>query len=247
MTDSIIKNVEAYAGWMAQGSSGPISSSRVPPSSGGASPWIIGARTDLSPVEGLSLWLEAVYEGGADGTTSSGGISAYLANVGFRYALKDVVWSPTINGNFIYAGGGGRSGRHQFRPWFDYADGYNGYVFAPALSNIEVFNIGASVKPRENTTVAVQGYYYRSVDGNSPAGSNGNVDFGGPGFTAFGAQKGPSHDLGWEVDGIVGYDYSKDVHFQLVYGVFIPLHAYNVDALTGSAVQEVRAEVNVKF
>ncbi len=247
MTDSIIKNVEAYVGWVAQAASGLESDTHFPPVAGGSSPWIIGLRTDLVPVEGLSVWLEGTYEGGADGFTGNGTISAWLLNAGAKFVFKDVMWSPSVNANFIYAGAGGRSGRHQFRPWFDYADGYNGYVFAPALSNIEVFNIGASAKPYENTTVALQAYYYRSVDRDSPAGSNGNVDFGGPSFTAFGFQKGPSHDLGWEVDGIVGYDYSKDVRLQLVYGVFVPLHAYNVDPSTGAVVQEVRGEVNVKF
>ena len=55
-----------------------------------------------------------------------------------------------------------------------------------------------------------------------------------------------SRELGWEFDAILGYDYSKDVRVQLVYGVFLPAHAYQLAGFSVAA-QEVRAEVNVKF
>ena len=186
-----------------------------------------------------------VYLRVGDGTIASQSISAYLLNVGARYVFKDVQWSPAVNANFIWASGGGTSGSNQFRPWFDYTDGYNGYLFAPALTNIQIFNVGASVKPYENTTFSLQGYYYRKADttpGGSNIASNGNVDFGGLGFK----NSGSSHDLGFEVDSIVGHDYSKDVHFQLVYAMFIPLHGFTVFP-SDTVAHEVRGEVNVKF
>lgn len=256
LSDSAIKDVEAYFGWVAQGASGPISVSRVPPTSvGAASPWIIGLRSDMNLTEGLQTWVEGVYEGGSDGTVGSKGIQAILANVGGRYTLKNTQWSPVINANFTYASGGGEGqdfatgnpGRGAFRPWFDYVDGYNGYLLAPTLSNIMIFNLGASVKPYENTTLALQGYYYYMVNTQSglPGSglvSNGNVDFGGLGFSPSGS----SHDLGWEFDSILGYDYSKDTRFQLVYAMFIPGNGFTVFP-SDSVAHEVRAEVNVKF
>ena len=98
------------------------------------------------------------------------------------------------------------------------------------------------MKPYENTTLALQVYYYLKADKNNPAGSNGNVDFGGMSV----APSGTSQDIAWEVDGILGYDYSKDVRAQLVYGALIPLAAYR-SAGTSAVAEEVRAEVNVKF
>jgi len=246
MTDSVIKNVEAYFGWLSQASAGSGANTRVPPSNGAAdaSPWIIGARTDLQPSNGFQIWAEGAYEGGADGSpgVAAKNISAGLLNLGGRFTMKDTQWSPAINANYIYATGGGQNGEGNFRPWFDYADGYNGYLFCPALSNIQIFNVGASVKPYENTTLSLQGYYYLKADSDTTAGSNANVDFGG---LATGAT-GPSSGIGWEFDGIVGYDYSKDVRLQLVYGVFVPGGAYQKagDSVTS---QEVRGEVNVKF
>jgi hypothetical protein len=165
--------------------------------------------------------------------------------LGGSFSLKDKSWSPKFNANWTYASGGGENGRGTFRPWFDYVDGYNGYLFAPMLSNIHIFNVGASVKPYENTTLALQAYYYLKADKNGFAGSNGNIDFGGVGYTQLGSAD--SRDLGWELDTILGYDYSKDVRLQLVYAAFIPNAAYNRSPAVNAVAQEVRGEISVKF
>jgi hypothetical protein len=255
LSDSAIKDVEAYFGWLSQSENHLIDSTRVPPSLVGSSPMIVGLRADINPLDALQTWWEAAYEFGANGDADAGGtIGAFLLNAGGKYTFKDVQWVPALNGNIIYASGGGNNtgddqgiGNSQFRPWFDYADGYNGYLFEPALSDIAIFNLGASVKPYENTTLSIQGYYYMKADKMGVAGSNGNVDWGGPvwatpaaGYTA------NERELGWEIDGILGYDYSKDVRAQLVYGVFLPARAY-IDAGVARAAEEVRAELNVKF
>ena len=254
-TDSVLKDIEAYFGYLANNTSSG-SKSRIPPSANSASPMLIGIRGDLNPTDNLSVWFEGAYEFGADGTTDNDTLSAFLVNAGARYAPKDVAWSPSLNFNYTFASGGSRidplSGdvvpnSNAFVPWFDYVDGYNGYLFAPRLSNIHIFNLGASVKPYENTTLSVQGYYYRSADtipGNLGVGlaGNHNVDFGGLGFSPSGS----SRDLGWEVDGILGYDYSKDVRFQLVYAAFIPDNGFTVYP-SDAVAHLVRGEVNVRF
>jgi Alginate export len=244
-TDSLIKNVEAYFGYTAN-SNLAGGSSRVPPTSGaGDSPMIIGVRSDMNLTENLSTWVEGAYEFGS--ATTGDNISAWLANAGAKFTLKDVQWAPVFNANFTYASGGGSDGEHAFRPWFDYVDGYNGYLLMPRLSNIMIFNVGGSVKPSENTSVSLQGYYYYGVDtvaGNPGVGliSNPNVDFGGLGYSPGGS----SHNIGWELDSILGYDYSKDVRFQLVYAFFIPEHAYTVFA-SDAVAHLVRAEINARF
>jgi alginate export protein len=262
LSDSAIKDVEAYFGWLSQSENNLLGESRTPPTFGtGSSPIIVGLRADVNPVDALQTWWEAAYEFGANGDSGGIGtddagdtIGAFLLNAGGKYTFKDVQWVPVLNGNFIYASGGGKGtdggtgvGNGQFRPWFDYADGYNGYLFAPALSDIAIFNLGASVKPYENTTLSIQGYYYMKADKQGIAGSNGNVDWGGPTWAAPAAgSTGPDAYLGWELDGILGYDYSKDVRAQLVYGVFLPGTAYENVGVTRAA-EEVRAELNVKF
>ncbi len=246
MTDSILKDIEAYFGWVAQSAHNGVSTTVVPPGLNGASPWIIGLRGDLTPADSLKIWFEGAYEGGTDGTINNENIQAWLANVGGSLTFKDANWSPSLNANYILASGGGHDGRNNFRPWFDYVDGYNGYLFAPSLSNIHIFNLGASVKPYENTTLSVQGYYYMKVDKDSPAGSNVNVDFGGLEFSRE-LTSANSRELGWEVDGILGYDYSKDVRLQLVYGMFIPDNAYSKLPEVSAVAHEVRGEVSVKF
>jgi len=245
MTDSAIKDIEMYFGWLIN--SQPLDAERrAPPSTGGGSPMIIGIRSDINLTENLETWVEGAYEWGPDGFAGSETISAWIANVGGRFTFKDAGMSPALNANLIWASGGGSDSENAFRPWFDYADGYNGYVFSPNLSNIIIINLGASVKPAENTTLSLQGYYYMSPDrdGSFLDGSNPNVDNGGIGPNPTASDK----ELGWEVDGIISYDYSKDVTLQLVYGVFIPGNRFSEnDAYGARLIQEVRGEVNVRF
>ena len=86
--------------------------------------------------------------------------------------------------------------------------------------------------------------------------TNPNVNFGGPAFVnnlnnAIGAGSVPAsilnaRELGWETDAIVGYEYSKDVRCQLVYGAFFPSRA-GFQGVASHVVNEIRGELTVKF
>jgi len=250
LSDSAIKDVEMYFGWVSDNSVAGVpfgGLSRVPPTFAGTSPLLVGLRSDINLTEGLQTWVEGAYEFGADGTANGETLSAFVFNLGGRYTLKDVQWAPVLNAGYTFASGGGKGNvDSSFVPWFDYVDGYNGYVFAPILSDIHIFNVGGSVKPYENTTLSLQAYYYIRADKDGIAGSNPNVDWGGSTWSTLPTGANTGRDLGAELDGILGYDYSKDVRLQLVYGVFIPGGAYT-DFGISRCVNEVRGEVNVKF
>ena len=246
VSGSAVKAVEGYFGWASQTVVRPQAFSTDPITT--PSPMILGLRTDLSPIEGLTASLEGAYEfGDADAGAApvAKNISAFIANAALKYTMKGTMWSPSINAAYTFAQGGGNGGRHDFVPWFDMADGYNGYAFAPMLSNIQIFNLGASVKPCANTTLALEGYYYLKADNDSPVFSNPNANIGGLGFVTPNAFNNRSKDLGAEVDAILGYDYSKDVRCQLVYGAFLPENSYK--GVASHVVNEVRGELNVKF
>ena len=258
MSDNIVKDVEAYFGWVAQSAHGGTSSTNVPPSLNGASPWVIGIRGDLTPADSVKAWFEAAYEAGANGTVSDDSIQATLLNAGASFAIKGG-WSPVIRANYTFASGGGKGqtggsngtpGQGAFRPWFDYVEGYNGYLFSPYLSNIHIFNLGVSSKPYENMSLSCNIYYYLKADSDSFAGSNPNIDFGGLEYAHADVAQANSRQLGWEIDNVFGYDYSKDVRFQLVNAFFIPGGAYRHDGPGGTVnavSHEVRGEVSVKF
>ena len=232
MANSPIKDVEAYIGYVSQPGSANIASTRVPPTDVvGTSPVIAGLRADLAPVKNWDIWAEGAYEFGTDS------LSAWLVNLGTQFTMKDVRWTPSLNANYTYASGGGKGGT--FIPWFNY--GYNGYLFNPAYANIHIFNLGASVKPAKNTSLALEGYYYLKASRNVNVASGANTDFGGFGFVG----SATSQNVGFEVDAIAGYDYSKDVRVQLVYGVFVPDNAFS--GVTASTAQEIRGEIDVKF
>lgn len=243
MKDSIIKDVEAYFGWVsrAQSSGGAY---YWPAYGSYSSPWIVGIRADLTPIKGLDVWAEATYEGGSSGY--AGSLSAFLLNAGAKYTFKDVKMEPSINANYIYASGG--TSGNAFVPFFPSVDGYNGFVFSPLLSNIHIFNLGASIKPAKNVCLSVQGYYYLKVDNDSFAGTDYIMnEFGGGYSTGWWAGSSQKDELAWEVDTILGYDYSKDVRFQLVYGVLVPDRGYTTYYALDRIAHAVRGEVNVKF
>ena len=245
MSDSVLRDVEAYVGYAANSIN--LSIPTIPPSGAslgvGASPIILGMRADLAPVKNLDMWAEAAYECG-DLTTGNGHLDAWLANAGLRYTFADIKFKPAINANYIFASGGGKLGEN-FVPWFDYA--YNGYLLNPALSNIHIFNLGASMKPSANTSLALQAYYYLKDDKNAAISSGRNVDFGGFGVVE---PAGGGQDVGYECDLIGGYDYSKDVRLQLVCGMFLPSSGFKSNGGTceaSSLAELVRGEVNVRF
>jgi len=246
LADSILKDVEAYVGWVSQNGKNPLQNDRVPPTAeNGESPWIIGLRADLNLTKNLNAWVEGVYEGGDAGSSGNESLSAGLINVGCRLTLADVKMTPVINANYIYASGGGSEGEHDFRPWFDYPEGYNGFVFKPMMSNVQIINLGASIKPANNLTLALQGYYYFAVNGDYGLWANYNLDVP----SEIEGHNG-KREIGSELDTILTYDYSKDVRCQLIYGMFIPGIGVS-DAPTTWHIDRVahgiRGEVNVKF
>ena len=90
------------------------------------------------------------------------------------------------------------------------------------------------------------------ADKDSNVYSNPQVDFGGPGFANQAASTAvaevASREVGWEIDTILGYDYSKDVRCQLVYAAFIPDNVFgNAGGAANRVANEVRGEINVKF
>jgi len=115
ITDSAIKSVDGYFGWVAQGSSGPISSPNQPPTlpyfnptNSGASPWILGGRLELNPIEGMVNSFEGVYEGGSGGSALANNLEAFLLQMKGKYSFKNVSLHPVINWGGTYASGGGK-------------------------------------------------------------------------------------------------------------------------------------------
>lgn len=251
MADSLVKDIEGYFGWITQDADRALISSPASPylpHFGGASPWIVGLRADLNLTKTLQMWAEGAYEGGEQGfiDSSSHKISGWLVNVGAQLSLADTQMSPVINASYTFASGDStfKNGDTQgyFHPWFDYSSTYNGYMLKPVLSNIHIFNLGATVKPAKNCSVGVQGYYYLKADKDGVNFTNPNLDNG------FGTVMPATDksDIGWGIDLSVGYDYSKDVRMGLIYGVFLPGTAVR-DTGFDQTSYGLRGEVNVKF
>ena len=94
MSDSVLRDVEAYVGYMANNANLAgvnMGFPWIPPSGSlavGASPIIIGLRGDLAPVKNLDMWAEAAYECGE--FNGSAHLNAWLANLGGRYTIAGI-------------------------------------------------------------------------------------------------------------------------------------------------------------
>lgn len=248
MADSFVKDIEAYVGWISQDADRALiatgSESPYTAQFAGASPVVLGLRADLNLTKTLQMWAEGTYETGASGMGDA--INAWLFNVGARLSLSDAQLSPVINASWTLATGDStyKDGdtKGYFRPLFDYASTYNGYMLKPVLSNIHIFNLGATVKPAKNCAVGVQGYYYMKADKNGVCFTNPNLDLS---FGTF-LPASDKTDLGWGLDFNVGYDYSKDVRLGLIYGLFFPGAAVR-DTPFDQTSYGLRGEVSVKF
>jgi hypothetical protein len=245
LANSPIKDVEGYIIWLSARDFAAGTINGIP-----GSPVTVGARADMAFGEAdmIKAWVEGAYQFGDAGPGAvESKISAFVAEAGGTVTFKDVTMKPVVNANYWFASGdSAATGDGNYRPLYGYT--YRGYAFSPILSNIHIFNLGLTVTPFENTTFSLQGYHYRQV--NAQAGAFAGdpfLDNGG-----YGATTGPtgSKNLGWEIDAILGYDYSKDVRFQLYWAGFAPGGAYvggNFGLGARRLFQEVRAEVNVKF
>ena len=100
------------------------------------------------------------------------------------------------------------------------------------------------MKPYENTTLALQGYYYIKADKMGIAGSNGNVDWGGPawaspvtaGVTPADEPTSDGNSMAFSATTI-----ARTFVRSFVYGVFLPEPPMRTPALHRAA-EEVRAE-----
>ncbi len=205
----------------------------------------IGARVSTEPVENLNLQAETAFQIGSYdptldmnslSTAQTGNRRAWAAQVIGDYKFK-AKHDPRLTATYSYF-----SGEDNNRASGDY-NGWNAMfedqtlgdiankIFAP--SNAHVVTVTAQAKPLDDLTASLTYAYFTLAKKLNRGGNFGGSGPEKPLLVLSGLAAGTSYNmaagksrLGQEVDLHLMYDYTEDVQFALVTGVFIPGNAF---------------------
>ncbi|MCK9604648.1 MAG: alginate export family protein [Candidatus Omnitrophica bacterium] len=162
--------------------------------------------------------------------------SAFAFQAEATYDLKDISmltkYSPAITGNYTYLSGAGRDkvGRTSYKGWDPmFEDQTYGHLMNAIMANTNMHRIAMSGKAKLTDDIGVKLDYVASWFAKRyPEGRlavlSGIADSS---TTARVFRMGKERFIGQEVDVTVTYDYTEDVQFSLMGGVFSPSRAIN--------------------
>jgi len=230
-------NVAAYWVWWHQANQ----TAGTPPQFGGAwtttpnhghSIHTIGLRGDISPTPAFNLAGEVAWQAGDYSDTRDQDAMAFQASGSYTF---DSSWRPVIRGAYAFFSGEevANSGdqeswlaRFEDQTWGIIADRMQLSTVSAgtphsASTNMHIFNVGGSIEPIEDVTVAVDYYNYtqdEQVDNTVGAGAGSSAVYSN------------NDEYGYEVDVVVIYDYTEDVTFDGSLAWFSPGDAWESDS-----------------
>jgi len=201
----------------------------------------IGGLVSITPIDNLVGSFEAAYQFGKNTQTAAQQRhDAWALQAMADYTFTKIKTTPKIGASWTYLSGGvtGNATRNEgWDPMF-YNQNLNNIVYAILpFSNMNAFNLKASMKPVEDVTVsAVYGYYgvAHRTNRNIPVTSPSTYDFGNT-STYNNWYTGNEH-LGDALDLTITYDYTEDVQFGLTGGMFKPGNGLQTDYATANQI-----------
>ncbi len=200
--------------------------------------YTLGALINATPIENLKASLEAAWQFGTVRPTA--GVrenrKAYAIQAMLDYTFAKVKFTPAFGASYTYL-----SGTHKYAGWnqmyYNENLGNIAYAILP-FTNMNVFNLKASIKPMEDLTIsALYGNY--SLVRNVNNLTSGKFDNNGVAYlnnTAINNKK----DLGNEVDLTATYAYTEDVQLGLTMGAFFPGKAFKDSRMANQAVASMK-------
>ena len=220
----------------------------------------LGVRGSAQPVDGAYLFGELAYQFGERATDPSGVLTAgdrqqaWAFNLGLEYTAKDVAMTPKVGAEWIFYSGKNVDGA--VAGWDPIARGYfttalrefqnpTAAAFYPpdqtcfangaganactgSATNQHQLSLYGSFKPINDLTVAPRLSWFILDEGAIPVAGSKRNSFAGT-----------------EWDTVVNYDYTDDVQFGVIYGLFLPGNVYRTP--NDAVAQELVTSVSVKF
>jgi len=189
---------------------------------------VIGARISTKPLENLIYELEAAYQFGRVGGTlnmPTVQLKAWALETFLTYDFKKVKYTPSLTGLYAYFSGDSDNyspNAGHFRGWQPMFENQKFGDIHNALwnqTNQHIVGLKSSMKPMEDVTLKGDFYAYwlakRSTDDNGVIGLTTTV--ARPGQLLSLTHKSM---LGKELDITAIYDYTEDVQFSLLTGIY---------------------------
>jgi hypothetical protein len=226
----------------------------------------LGLRGSLQPNENSNIWAEAAYQFGRRNTDPNAILpagnshQAWAFNLGAEIGL-DVAMAPKVGAEWIYFSGQDLDGA--VSGWDPIARGYFttalrefqatgfypadqtcqsagaiGRVCTGSVTNQHQFSLMGSFVPMEDLTVNNRMSWFFQDIGSRP-------DRGGGPLSGSQVNQERKNYIGAEWDTQVSYDYTDDVEFGLIYGLFLPGSVFRNP--TDNTAQELITSVSVKF
>ena len=205
----------------------------------------LGARLATSPIKDLTFQLEAAYQLGRRAMTVGGyqERKGVAAETFLTYDLKKMKYEPSITAIYAYFSGN-RGGADEYTAWDPMYENQKLGDIANLLfpqSNAHVAGVSLSAKPIDD--IVLKGEYYAywwdKVYGEGQVIDNAYD-------TASNLIMRHKKFAGTELDLTATYDYTEDVQFGLMYGLFLPGNAFNKDS-NHNAAAEVIGSMKVSF
>ena len=227
----------------------------------------LGVRGSAKPVAGAYTYGELAYQFGTNAVDPSGSTltgeahQAWAFDLGADYTAKDVPWTPKLGAEWIFFSGKDANGA--VAGWDPIAKGYyttalrdfqtagvttgfypipqtcrandlNGSACTGGYTNQHQLSLYGSVKPLEDLTIAPRlSWFFLDVGALPDGGAAGNNVAKRKNF------------VGTELDTVLTYNYTDDVQFGVIYGVFAPGNVYRNP--NDNVAQELISSVSVKF
>ena len=228
----------------------------------GDSTHTFGGRISLQPIENLTVQAEAAFQNGRmNGFTDliNGGPNhvsrqAWATEFAANYNWKKAKYTPSFGVLYAYFSGEDANwdpaNSKANRGWDPMFENQSFGAVANALfpqSGVQLIGLNASMKPTDDVTAKLEYYFYKfTANPGLPAGGNTYVV---PTYyyslLAPDAMKGTDRDAGQELDVTLTYDYTEDVQFNLLTGVFWPGGAFTSE--NNKTASEVIGSMKVTF
>jgi hypothetical protein len=161
--------------------------------------------------------------------------SAWALEAMATYDLKDIArigkYSPSLTGMYIYLSGEDPQQKHgsdTYHGWDGMYENQTAGHLANAImgfTNSQIVGLNGKMKPMEDLTLNVEYYYYWLVKGYTNNTVTNLVNLKGIAGAPTYVMSNNKH-LGQEIDAKLTYDYTEDVQFGLLAGVFLPGAAF---------------------
>ena len=229
--------------------------------------YTLGGRVRNTSVKNLSVDFESAYQFGTFNPTfniNSGNNArtsnrrAWALETSATYDLKDVKllskYAPSLTGRYVYLSGANPGQKDNDKTWRGWDPMFENQTYghlANAImdfTNLTVLGLGGKIKPMEDVTFGLD-YVYLWLNKRFANGDVGYLkNLSGADTYRF------THNssLGQELDAKLTYDYTEDVQFGLLAGIFLPGRAFERggDATSGenrNTATEVIGSMKVTF